>query len=144
MGRYTILLGYIIACFKKAAEDRHIPAPSIESIKSILPLLPDELMGSFYQQYDRLNAPLLFPGVKEVLEQLLQHGFLMGIATTRSTVGMVSDLHRSKLSDYFLTIRCGDEALPKPHPQMLLEIMQELQVQPSETLMIGDMEKICY
>lgn len=31
-----------------------------------------------------------------------------------------------------------DETFSKPHPQMLLEIMQFLNVEPAETLMIGD------
>ncbi len=66
-------IGYIIGCFQQAAEDKHISAPSAETIKSFIPLLSDELMGPFYQQYyDRLNAPLLFPGAKEVVAKLFK------------------------------------------------------------------------
>lgn len=136
-------MGYIIACFQKAAEDKNIPAPSIEAIRSVIPLLSDELMEPFYQQYyNQLNAPMLFSGVKEVLEQLYRCGFLLGIATNRRqpTVSLMNDLNRSGLSTYFLAARRGEETIPKPHPQMLLEIMSELEVQPSETLMVGDKE----
>ena len=133
-------IGYIIACFQKAAEDKHIPTPSVEAIKSIIPLLSDELMVPFYQQYyDRLNAPMLFSGVKEVLEQLYRYGFLLGIATGRPST-ITNDLNRSGLSTYFIAARCGGETAPKPNPQMLLEIMDELGVLASETLMVGDMK----
>ena len=133
-------MGYVIACFQKAAEDKHISSPSIEAIMAIVPLLSDELMRPFYQQYyECLNAPMLFPGVKDVLEQLYRHGFLLGIATGRST-SITKDLDSSRLSSYVLATRCGGETSPKPHPQMLLEIMDELGVRPSETLMVGDMK----
>lgn len=131
---------YVIACFQKVAEDKHLSSPSVDAIKTSIPLLSDELMAPFYQQYyDRLNAPMLFSGVKDVLEQLYGHGFLLGIATGRST-SITKDLERSGLSPYVFAIRCGGETSPKPNPQMLLEIMDELGVRPSETLMVGDME----
>ncbi|HEU5178484.1 MAG TPA: HAD-IA family hydrolase, partial [Burkholderiales bacterium] len=34
--------------------------------------------------------------------------------------------------------RCADETSPKPHPAMLLELMDELNHAKEETLMIGD------
>mgnify|MGYP001148340337 CR=1 FL=1 len=34
--------------------------------------------------------------------------------------------------------RCADEGFPKPHPDMLLHLMDRLAVVPDETLMIGD------
>ena len=34
--------------------------------------------------------------------------------------------------------RCADETSPKPHPAMLIELMQELAVQRHELVMIGD------
>jgi phosphoglycolate phosphatase len=41
---------------------------------------------------------------------------------------------------FFHATRCADETFSKPHPQMLLEIMDELGVAPEETVMIGDTE----
>ncbi|MBT8122575.1 MAG: HAD-IA family hydrolase, partial [Gammaproteobacteria bacterium] len=35
---------------------------------------------------------------------------------------------------------CSDEALSKPHPQMLQDVMTELSVLPGETVMVGDTE----
>ena len=42
------------------------------------------------------------------------------------------------MTSHFHATRCADEAFSKPHPQMLLEIMDELGTLPEETLMIGD------
>jgi phosphoglycolate phosphatase len=46
----------------------------------------------------------------------------------------------SGLEPLFQATRCADESFSKPHPQMLLEIMDLLGVGPAETLMIGDTE----
>jgi phosphoglycolate phosphatase len=40
----------------------------------------------------------------------------------------------------FHATRCADETFSKPHPAMLLQIMDELGVEPADTLMIGDTE----
>jgi len=42
------------------------------------------------------------------------------------------------LGPLFSTTRCADDAPSKPHPKMLLDIMEELAVDRTETLMIGD------
>jgi phosphoglycolate phosphatase len=38
----------------------------------------------------------------------------------------------------FAATRCADQTHPKPHPAMLLELTEELMVEPERTLMIGD------
>ena len=75
-------------------------------------------------KYDNYNA-LFTETNMQPLEQLYRHGFLLGIATGRST-SITKDLDSSRLSSYVLATRCGGETSPKPHPQMLLEIMGEL------------------
>jgi phosphoglycolate phosphatase len=47
-------------------------------------------------------------------------------------------LHKNGIADRFHATRCADEGMPKPHPDMLIHIMDRLGAQPSETLMIGD------
>ena len=39
---------------------------------------------------------------------------------------------------HFHATRCGDETHPKPHPAMLLELLDELSIEPQRALMIGD------
>jgi phosphoglycolate phosphatase len=42
------------------------------------------------------------------------------------------------LRKYFSASRCADETSPKPHPAMLLELMNELNFSQQQLLMIGD------
>jgi phosphoglycolate phosphatase len=42
------------------------------------------------------------------------------------------------LEALFSTTRCADDAPSKPHPQMLEDIMEELDASREQTLMIGD------
>ena len=44
------------------------------------------------------------------------------------------------LTEVFHATRCADETFSKPHPQMLEEIMIDLDTPPADTLMIGDTE----
>jgi phosphoglycolate phosphatase len=47
-------------------------------------------------------------------------------------------LATSELRDRFDASRTADETAGKPHPRMLLELMEELDVPAARTLMIGD------
>ena len=82
----------------------------------------------------------LFPGIQGLLQELTDQGYFLGIATGKSRRGLDYVLREHGLTQFFQSTRCADESFSKPHPQMLLEIMQELGVGPSTTLMIGDTE----
>jgi phosphoglycolate phosphatase len=47
-------------------------------------------------------------------------------------------LEAARLQSIFAATRCADQTHSKPHPAMLLELTDELRVQPERTLMIGD------
>jgi phosphoglycolate phosphatase len=82
----------------------------------------------------------LFAGAREVLELLKSNDILLGIATGKARRGLIRVLGETGLHDYFDATRCSDEAVSKPHPQMLLDVMQELSVAPERTIMVGDTE----
>jgi len=82
----------------------------------------------------------LFAGVREVLDLLREEGFLLGLATGKARPGLVRVLEQTGLTDYFAATRCADETVSKPHPQMLIELMDELGVAAHETIMVGDTE----
>ena len=82
----------------------------------------------------------LFPGVMETLDWLRGRGYLLAVATGKSRRGLDLVLGTTHLGDYFQATRCADETFSKPHPQMLLEIMEELGTRGDETLMVGDTE----
>lgn len=80
----------------------------------------------------------LFPGAREMLDELDARGFLLAVATGKSRVGLTRALQQQGLAHRFVATRCADEGMPKPHPDMLLALMDRCGVAPEETLMIGD------
>ncbi len=82
----------------------------------------------------------LFNGAMAVITRLRKEGYLLAVATGKSRRGLDRSLQETGSADYFHITRCADETFSKPHPQMLLEIMAVLNVEPDETLMVGDTE----
>jgi phosphoglycolate phosphatase len=118
----------------------------MEAIQTLLPGLDQSLQQQVQALYrlhyfgqDRLPSPL-FPGAAEVVAGLSAQGYLLAVATGKGRRGLNSALQESGLAAYFHTTRCVDEAPSKPHPDMLLQILDELGVQPQDALMVGDSE----
>jgi phosphoglycolate phosphatase len=63
---------------------------------------------------------------------------LLGVATAKGRRGLDRELERTGLAPLFHATRTVDEAPSKPHPGMLLGLMEELDAAPAETLMVGD------
>ena len=80
----------------------------------------------------------LFGGVRELLAELHEAGFLLAVATGKTRVGLDRALVANSLVGRFHATRCADEGQPKPHPDMLLHLIAHLGVTPAQTLMIGD------
>jgi len=80
----------------------------------------------------------LFAGVRDMLDELDQRGFQLAVATGKSRVGLARALAKHGIAERFAASRCADEGLPKPHPDMLFALMEQLGVAASQTLMIGD------
>ena len=82
----------------------------------------------------------LFPGARETLHLLKESGFVLAVATGKGRSGLDKVLLETELETVFASTRCADETQSKPHPQMLFEILQELDIEPHEALMVGDTE----
>lgn len=82
----------------------------------------------------------LFPGAAATVCDLRQQGYLLAVATGKGRRGLDAVLTETGCTDFFHATRCADETFSKPHPRMLLEIMDELEVNAEDTLMIGDTE----
>ena len=148
----------IVSCVKGAARDMAIECPTDDQIRNIIGLGLREALemlfpGSdnrfkeqFIDHYRRyfLNEDstpsLLFPHSHEVLNNLAEADYLMAVATGKGRPGLNKVLDETGLGSLFHTTRCADETFSKPHPEMLIQIMDELGVEPEETLMIGDTE----
>src|SRR5690606_10744063 len=62
----------------------------------------------------------------------------LAVATGKSRVGLNRVLAATGLRDVFDATRTADETFSKPHPGMLQELMQELDVEPERVIMVGD------
>lgn len=90
--------------------------------------------------YDNTVPAPLFTGVIDLLDELRENGYTLAISTGKSRAGLEQSIDEHQLADYFATTKCAGENKSKPHPEMLHEIMHELNFQAAQTLMIGDSE----
>lgn len=81
---------------------------------------------------------LLFPGSRELLAELAQRDFLLGVATGKAMRGLGAVLEQHQLGDLFVTLQTADRHPSKPHPSMILTAMEEVGADAAETMMIGD------
>jgi phosphoglycolate phosphatase len=73
-----------------------------------------------------------------MLDELRERGHALAIATGKSSAGLARALAQTGLAQLFDATRCADQCASKPAPEMLLELMAELDTDPALTLMIGD------
>ena len=62
----------------------------------------------------------------------------LGWRPARTATGWIRALESTGMREYFHATRTADQTFSKPHPAMLLELMDELGVSAERTLMIGD------
>jgi phosphoglycolate phosphatase len=84
------------------------------------------------------NTILLYPEAQQVIETLKLHGYLLGIATGKGMEGLSRDLTMLKIASWFDATRTADQTFSKPHPLMLEQIMEVLDVSAQKTLFVGD------
>jgi len=80
------------------------------------------------------------PGAKAMLIFLKKSGYRLTVASNRPTKFTLLILKILGARAYFDMVLCADKVQrPKPHPDMLIEIMRALKVKKEETLYVGDM-----
>jgi phosphoglycolate phosphatase len=114
-----------------------------DALRQVAPGVPPsrypELSVRYREHFLSADADIpLFPGVRELLVELEGRGCRLAIATGKSRSGLDRALEQQRIAEHFVATRCADEGEPKPHPEMLLELMQRTQTAPRDTLMIGD------
>ncbi|CAM5326781.1 HAD-IA family hydrolase [Eoetvoesiella caeni] len=99
------------------------------------PLFLESYKEHFHKQDTQLS---FFEGVPELVSGLRQKKVMLGVATGKSRAGLDRMLQAQQWHHHFDITRCADESFGKPHPGMLLDIMQSLDLQPEQVLMVGD------
>jgi phosphoglycolate phosphatase len=145
----------IVACIQSACRDLGLPVPDDARASHVIGLgLHDALahavpgldpgqygrIAERYRHHFLLRDPQmsLFDGTREMLRGLHENGHLLAIATGKSRAGLSRALDSTGLAPLFVSTRCADQCASKPAPDMLRELMAELDVPPERTLMIGD------
>lgn len=146
----------IVSCMRQSLQDVGAPAVADDDLRNTIGLAlrdgfrrvlgdsPPDLIPAVIDRYrhhwlgDYRHRSIPFAGVESALADLTKQGCYLAVATGKGRVGLDRDLERMGFETYFLTTRTVDEAPSKPHPGMLLSILEELGVQASEALMVGD------
>ncbi len=148
----------IVDCLKSAADDLQLNQLTDNTLKNIIGLGLHEAISNLYPQlqneqliyfadryrYHFLTANEtpsgLFDNVKQMLEGLIDKGFMLAIATGKARRGLEPVLEETGLKHLFHGSRCADETRSKPHPQMLEELLDDFGIVADDAVMVGDTE----
>jgi phosphoglycolate phosphatase len=147
--------GHIVRAIGAACADLGLPVPAEADARYVIGLGLGEAMarvapGADAAQQSALveryrhhylkqdHEITLFEGTEALIAHLAASAHLLAVATGKNRRGLDRALATTGLSPFFHATRCVDECPSKPHPQMLLELMDELATLPERTLMIGD------
>jgi phosphoglycolate phosphatase len=145
----------IVDCIQQACRDLGFKEPDDTLASSVIglgiqdslrravpwiePIHFQKLTDRFRYHYLAKDHELdLFIGIRELLEKLRAEQYLLGVATGKSRVGLNRSLNHHQIGHLFHETKTADESFSKPHPGMLLELSDALQVPTRRMLMIGD------
>ena len=145
----------IVHAIRASAADLGLPTPTreqaahviglglLDAIHKAVPAITREQVPQYVQRYRyhylKEDAALeAFEGIPALLDDLSAAGAWLAVATGKSRAGLNRALDQMGWTARFLTTRCADEGVPKPDPWMLRDICDELGLQTSEAVMIGD------
>lgn len=149
----------IVAAMEDACTALNLPAPPARAVHRVIGLSLAEAVATLMPDCDpathlrlaeaykdafvaRRNRPDheedLFPGAREVLEELDAAGVLLGLATGKSRRGVSVFLERHGLEKLFITVHTPDDGPGKPHPHMLQSALAATGAEPALTVMVGD------
>jgi len=146
---------HIVDSIQGAARDLDLPVPSdrnarhiiglgqVDALEYLFPGVPADRYAQVADRYRHHyvageGAAKPFPGVERGLLSLRARGHLLAVATGKSRRGLDRALGDTGLEPYFQATRCGDEGLPKPNPDMLEFLFDELAVDRGAAVMVGD------
>lgn len=148
---------HIVNCMRQAITMLQLPPLPDENIRHIIGLGLNEAVQTLYPDGDDalwsslansyretwLSSPEetpLFANARELLTRLAERDIFLGVATGKSRRGLNKVLKATGLGELFIATRCADECHSKPHPQMLMELMDYTGVTADQAIMIGDTE----
>lgn len=93
----------------------------------------------FLESVEELT-PQLFPGVADTLARLDALGIKMSVASSRQSQSLLLFLENMGILHYFPYVLGSDNVTKhKPDPEPVLKTLRELDYNPSDTIVVGDM-----
>jgi phosphoglycolate phosphatase len=127
-----------------AASAQHIIGIALNQVMPMLfpdhtPAQHDEMRQVYAQHYHAhpIAAPV-FEGFPELLNELRARDIQLAVATGKNRQGLDRVLAQSGLKHHFIITRSADEALSKPDPLMLQQILQFTGINAADAVMVGD------
>jgi phosphoglycolate phosphatase len=149
-------IGKIVESMQTSAKHLGLPTPSFEQAKdvigiSLLPALKQlfniqdekaalELFHTYkehFKDHTQIISPL-FSGTIPLLESLKQQGYILAVATGKGRQGLEHNWQQSDTKHFFSASRTADDAQSKPSPDMLQQLLSELNLTADQVLMVGD------
>ncbi|MGK0268269.1 MAG: phosphoglycolate phosphatase [Paraglaciecola sp.] len=149
-------IGKIVESMQTSAKHLGLPTPSFEQAKdvigiSLLPALKQlfniqdekaalELFHTYkehFKDHTQIISPL-FSGTIPLLESLKQQGYILAVATGKGRQGLEHNWQHSDTKHFFSASRTADDAQSKPSPDMLQQLLSELNLTADQVLMVGD------
>ncbi|WP_288388430.1 HAD-IIIA family hydrolase [uncultured Alteromonas sp.] len=146
----------IINCMQIAAKHCDMPVPSADAVSHIIGIslkpaikqlfgidddaLAERLVLAYkeaFVSHDATPCPL-FNGVEDLLSALKAKGATLAVATGKARRGLDRAWSQTETGHFFSASRCADDAQSKPSPDMLLQILDELNISANDAVMIGD------
>ena len=145
----------IAGSIQAACRDLGLPVPSDEAARHVIgmglgealrhavPDAPESMYETLVARYRHHflaqdESIALYDDAHETIVELHRQGYWLAVATGKNRNGLNRALRSSGLAEYFHATRTADQTFSKPHPAMLLEIMDELGIMPERVLMVGD------
>ena len=151
-------VAHIVSSLQTAISDLDLEKKTNDELKNIIGLGLREAFFALYPEADdkELNALTLryrehffdkqadtselFIGARDLVQELQDKDYFLAVSTGKGRNGLDKVLKETGMGEYFPITRCADESHSKPHPQMLLDIIEYYGVEANEAIMVGDTE----
>ena len=149
---------HIVSCLQNAIVELNLEPRTDDEVKNIIGLGLREALLALYPQasdeeltalvaryrehfFDQKADPCeLFIGAKELVQELNDKNYYLAVATGKGRNGLDKVLKETGMEEFFPITRCADEAHSKPHPKMMLDIINYYGIEANESIMVGDTE----
>lgn len=149
-------IDWIVQCLTLAAVKQGCKRPDEQAVKNIIGLSIQKALETLFPDMEKndqeqlivcyrqaffsktISEKDLFKGVGDMLLHFKQQGYKLAVATGKGRAGLERAMEGTGLTGFFDVTRCADETASKPHPLMLEEIMQHMDIAKENTVFVGD------